>query len=98
MNETVRMSPRVATSNSQSLVTVTRKIPQNMRLPDDAQWKNKIKVRSSSSDNCWVVSQNISTGIMGCSCPGWKRHRKCKHIGSLGLPCGVRVDLKLLDQ
>jgi uncharacterized Zn finger protein len=23
---------------------------------------------------------------MGCSCPGWKRYRTCKHLSALGLP------------
>jgi len=55
-------------------------------LPDNAQWKNRFEIRSASSNRVYIVSQNINKGHMGCSCPGWRRHRNCKHLSALGLP------------
>ena len=107
MSERARFSPMVVhqpkPAQQTGLVKKTISVPKNMRLPDEGRWINKILVRSSSSDNVWVVSQDANTGVMGCSCPGWKNLRKsqngqrrCKHIGALGLPQGVRVELKLI--
>lgn len=101
MKELVRFSPLALQQKStQALKTIEIKVPKNMRLPDDNQWKNKVLVKSSSSDNLWVVSQNKSTGIMGCSCPGWKRARNgkrhCKHLAALQLPSGP-INLKVID-
>jgi len=55
-------------------------------LPDNAQWKNRFEIKSSSSNRVYIVSQNIANGHMGCSCPGWRIHRNCKHLTALGLP------------
>lgn len=55
-------------------------------LPDNAQWKNRFEIHSETSNRVYIISQNIKKGHMGCSCPGWKRHRNCKHLAALGLP------------
>jgi hypothetical protein len=65
---------------------ITLHIRQDEKLPDNAQWKHRFEVRSESSNRVYIVSQNINKGHMGCSCPGWRRHRSCKHLNALGLP------------
>jgi len=55
-------------------------------LPDNKLWKNRFEIHSATSDRVYIVSQNIDKGHMGCSCPGWRRYRTCKHLSALGLP------------
>jgi hypothetical protein len=52
------------------------------------QWTNRIEIKSESSNRIYVVSQHAIKRYWACSCPGWKAHRKCKHLERLGLPCG----------
>lgn len=52
-------------------------------LPDNAQWKNRFEIESESSNRVYIVAQNKSTGIFGCSCMGWIRYRKCKHLTAI---------------
>ncbi len=61
-------------------------IPQHLVLPDNQQWQFRFTVESASSDRLYIVSQNIKHRHWACSCPGWKRHRHCKHLQALGLP------------
>lgn len=61
-------------------------VRKNAILADNAQWKNRFEIHSSSSDRVYVIAQNIAKGHMGCSCPGWRRYRTCKHLEALGLP------------
>jgi|HubBroStandDraft_4_1064222.scaffolds.fasta_scaffold249618_3 hypothetical protein len=49
-------------------------------LPDNKEWINRIEIRSESSDRLYTVAQRRSDGSWGCSCPGWKSHRHCKHL------------------
>ncbi len=49
------------------------------------QWADRIEIKSSSSSRVYVVAKNVITGAWGCSCPGWKSHRTCKHLKSMGL-------------
>jgi hypothetical protein len=51
-------------------------------------WINRVEIRSESSDRIYVVSQHATKRYWGCSCPGWRAHRRCKHLERLGLPCG----------
>jgi hypothetical protein len=48
-------------------------------LPDNAQWTNRMQIRSESSDRLYTVAQRKSDGTIGCDCMGWIRHRTCKH-------------------
>jgi len=64
----------------------TLRVNSQVALPDDAQWQHRFEIRSGSSGNIYVISQNIKGRYWGCSCPGWKSHRKCKHLEALGLP------------
>jgi hypothetical protein len=79
---------------SNQLVTIT--VNPNALLPDNTQWKHRMKIPSASSNREYIVSQNKSTGGWGCSCPGWIIHRNCKHLKALGLPAdGKRFDVRL---
>lgn len=59
-------------------------------LPDNAQWTKRFEIRSQTSDRVYVVAQNKQKRHFGCSCPGWRRYRKCKHLEVLRLPCYER--------
>jgi hypothetical protein len=61
-------------------------VPTSSRLPDNDQWTNRFKIKSSSSNRVYIVAQNKSKQHFGCSCPGWIYHRNCKHLQALGLP------------
>lgn len=65
---------------------ILRKPYGSVALPDNDQWTNRFEIRSSSSNRIYIVSQNILKRFWGCSCPGWRRHRTCKHLQALGLP------------
>jgi uncharacterized Zn finger protein len=55
-------------------------------LPDNSQWTNRFQVKSESSNRLYVIAQHKVKRFWGCSCPGWKIHRKCKHLAALMLP------------
>jgi hypothetical protein len=52
-------------------------------LPDNAQWRNRFEIRSESSTRLYTVAQRKSDGTWGCSCPGWKTRRTCKHLSAM---------------
>lgn len=54
-------------------------------MADSDQWTDRVEVKSETSDNVYTVSRRISTDTWECSCPGWKRFRKCKHLNSMKL-------------
>jgi len=73
------------------------RLPEDDVLPDNEQWVNRFEIRSETSNRVYVVAQNKSKRYFGCSCPGWKRHRRCKHLEALCLPnyekpCEVRLE------
>jgi hypothetical protein len=49
-------------------------------LPDNAQWTNRIEIKSETSSRLYTVATNKATGVIGCSCPGWRTRRHCKHL------------------
>jgi len=61
-------------------------VPREDRLPDNDQWENRFEVRSQSSGRIYIISQNKAKRHWGCSCPGWRSHRTCKHLNTLMLP------------
>jgi hypothetical protein len=65
---------------------ITLHINSKDKLPDLKGWTNRFEIRSATSDRVYVVAQNIEKRYMGCSCPGWRIHRTCKHLKALGLP------------
>jgi hypothetical protein len=63
------------------------RVDSDDRLPDNDQWENRMEVRSETSNNIYILSQNKKKRHWACSCPGYKRYRKCKHLEALNLPC-----------
>ncbi len=55
-------------------------------LPDNAQWENRFEIHSATSDRVYIISQNKKLRHWGCSCPGWRTHRTCRHLAAVGLP------------
>ena len=49
-------------------------------LPDNDQWINRFQVRSTSSSSLYTIAQRRADKTWGCSCVGWRNHRKCKHL------------------
>jgi hypothetical protein len=50
------------------------------------QWINRTEIQSETSNRVYIVSQHATKRFWGCSCPGWRTHRRCKHLEQLGLP------------
>lgn len=70
---------------------MTLRLPKGTNtLPDWKGWTNRFEVRSETSGRVYVVSQNERHRHWGCSCPGWRTHRKCKHLTALALPAHER--------
>lgn len=61
-------------------------VEKGLRLPDNDQWRFRFEIRSESSNRLYTVAQNIKKKHWACSCPGWKRFRRCKHLSAIGLP------------
>jgi len=62
------------------------RISKEMLLPDTDQWQLRFHIESESSNRLYVIAQHKTKRHWGCSCPGWKRHRNCKHLSALGIP------------
>jgi len=64
-------------------------------LPDNGTHRNRMEIGSETSSRLYIVAQNnrhgVDHGRWECSCMGWKRWRKCKHLTAM-LP-----SLKLLE-
>ena len=60
--------------------------PGAVVLPENSQWKNRFEIRSETSDRIYTVAQNKKTNKWACSCFGWIRYKRCKHLqDGLGL-------------
>ena len=46
--------------------------------------------RGTTSNRLYIIAQNKDKRHWGCSCPGYKIHRRCKHLAALQLPAGER--------
>ena len=57
-----------------------RKPNGSIGLPDNTLWQNRFEIRSETSNRIYIVSQNKSSLNWACSCPGYVRHRVCKHL------------------
>ncbi len=79
----------MSTLTQQNLPTI-RKPSGAVALPDLRGWTNRFEIRSETSSRVYIVSQNIVGRHWGCSCPGWRTRRKCKHLTTLGLPGGEK--------
>lgn len=76
-----------------ALVMVANQIGATL-LPDNAAWKNRMTIKSSSSDRLYVVAQRKTDNTWGCDCMGWKRHRKCQHLDNM-VPLFQRAEKQL---
>ena len=65
-------------------------IQESQKLPDNKVWTNRFQIKSSSSNQLYVVAQNKTSRGWGCGCKGWIYHRNCKHLQTLGLPANLR--------
>jgi hypothetical protein len=64
--------------------------------PDNEVWTNRFWIDSTSSDRKYLVAQRKTDGVWGCSCPGWRHRRWCKHITELhGKLRGIGYDVTL---
>lgn len=52
-------------------------------LPDSNSWKNKFRIKSSSSPKTYVIAQNVNDNTWACGCPGWTTRRRCKHLTAM---------------
>jgi hypothetical protein len=66
--------------------------------PDEwGGWRFRIEIKSETSPNIYVVSQNVKHKYWACSCFGFRRYKKCKHMKAMSLPGGhqpYEVDFK----
>ncbi|UOE51318.1 hypothetical protein MTO98_09530 [Mucilaginibacter sp. SMC90] len=68
----------------------TLKIATGVMLPDNDQWQFRFNIESESSNRLYVIAQNKKKRYWACSCPGWKRFRRCKHLQAVGLPANEK--------
>jgi hypothetical protein len=54
------------------------------RLPDGAQWSDRMEIISDSGHK-HIVARKAKTGVWGCNCPGWIFKRHCSHLRDMGL-------------
>jgi len=73
-------------SSSSSSSIVVHRPRGSLVLPDTSAYVNRFDVRSETSDMVYTVAQSKSGRWWSCSCLGWIRHKKCKHLTALGLP------------
>ena len=71
-------------------VIATIRVDRSVMLPDNDQWENRFEIRSETSNRVYTVAQHKRGRYWGCSCPGWKAHRKCKHLTAVGVPNNQR--------
>jgi len=58
----------------------------SVKLPDNSAYENRFEIKSETSDAIYIIAQSKSGRWWSCSCFGWIRHKKCKHLDALGLP------------
>lgn len=61
-------------------------IHRESALPENRDWTNRFEIHSATSDRVYIVAQHKTKRHWGCSCPGWRRHRVCKHLSAMLLP------------
>jgi SWIM zinc finger len=54
-------------------------------------WINQREIRSETSNRVYKLSQHREKLYWACSCPGWKAHRKCKHVVAVVRAEALRV-------
>jgi hypothetical protein len=51
-------------------------------LPPNKTHSNRMEIPSSDGRRMYVVAQ-ANSGQWQCGCPGWIRHRHCKHLTAM---------------
>ncbi len=67
------------TRDTKAIAIVAEQIGSTL-LPDNEQWTNRFQVKSQSSSSLYTIAQRRTDHSWGCSCPGWRNHRRCKHL------------------
>lgn len=52
-------------------------------LEENRTHRFRMHIKSESTNALYIVAQSKSNGSWGCSCPGWIRHRVCKHLRAI---------------
>ena len=68
--------------NNQALIRLQQQADVTL-LPDNDRYKNRFEIKSETSTRIYTISQVKKDNTWACSCPGWIRFRKCKHLKSL---------------
>lgn len=77
----------------------TLRIDSSLILEDNKLWTNRFEIHSATSDRVYVIAQHKEKRHFGCSCPGWRIHRKCKHLDAVGLPAFEKpYEVKIVKQ
>lgn len=85
----IRTTGRTTTSVQPLLPSVI--LPTDAsKLADLDGWIHRFEIRSGSSSKLYVIAQHLEKRHWGCSCPGWRNRRDCKHLRELGLPSAER--------
>lgn len=69
-------------ANRQAIVAYANRTGATV-LPDNDQWEFRFEIKSESSSRLYIIARNKLTKLWGCSCPGWKSHRRCKHLQTI---------------
>jgi len=77
-------------TENESNLPVLRIPRQSVRLRDNDQWQYRFEIRSETSNKIYIVAQHKANKYWGCSCPGWKSRKYCKHLTAIGLPVNMR--------
>jgi len=64
---------------------VSIRVDTEMMLPDNRDWINRFEIESETSDRIYIIAQHGEKRHWGCSCPGWRTRRSCKHLTALNL-------------
>jgi hypothetical protein len=72
----------IATELLRRLAKVTE-VKNNKELDKKDQWVDRREVKSETSDRVYIVSRHKVKGFWACSCMGWRRNRKCKHVDAI---------------
>ena len=53
-------------------------------LADNAAWTCRFEIGSDTSNRVYTIARRKGGAkTWACSCPGWIRHRHCKHLDKL---------------
>ena len=74
------MVTKSAKDTRTAILLVAAQIGCSEMLPDNDQWINRFQAKSTSSSSLYTIAQRRSDKTWGCSCVGWRNHRKCKHL------------------